>query len=47
MIFALLYSEPRDIRSPLTIALVNHEYFHVERLSLDWPDDVTDDYFAW
>ena len=37
---------PHDIRSPLTVALVNHAHFHMERLSLDWPDDVTDDALA-
>ena len=43
--FARLYSEPHDIRSSLTVALVSHDHFHVERFSLDWPYDATDDYF--
>ena len=37
---------PHDIRSPLTIALVNHEHFHIEKFSLDLDDSETDAYFS-
>ena len=35
---------PHDIRSPLTLTLLNSEHFHSERFSLDLPDDATEDY---
>ena len=37
---------PHDIRSPLTLALVNHEHFHTEKFSLDLPDSATEEYLA-
>ena len=46
MRFVFFTLNPHDIRSPLTMALVNREHFHVEQFSLDWSDDATDEYFA-
>ena len=37
---------PHDIRSPLTVVLINREHFHVEKFSLDLPDGDTDEYFS-
>ena len=37
---------PHDIRSPLTLTLINAEHFHAERFSLDLDDAATEAYLT-
>ena len=37
---------PHDIRSPLTLALINGDHFHAERFSLDLSDEATEAYLG-